>query len=149
MNCRSLCLTSRPACPPGRSAWRCWAGKKGTTTADLEKKTGLLEQARGGTLLINNVEFLPAELLPRLEIDRSALARRQRRKRIAGKHRKILRRGDDRLAGAPRADHRRAAAGRRTAGGVERPLRPGNPKQPARRRSTCCRTIPGRGIPVN
>lgn len=42
-------------------------GEKGSTTADLEKKTGLLEQARGGTLLINNVEFLPVELLPRLE----------------------------------------------------------------------------------
>src|SRR3989344_843913 len=35
----------------------------GGTTADLQKKTGLIESARGGTLFLNNVEYLPAGLL--------------------------------------------------------------------------------------
>jgi len=39
---------------------------KGTTVVDLAKKSGALERARGGTLYINNIEYLPVELLPDL-----------------------------------------------------------------------------------
>lgn len=37
--------------------------EQGTTTADLKKQTGLLEEARGGTVFLDHVEYLPAGLL--------------------------------------------------------------------------------------
>jgi len=41
----------------------------GTTTIDLEKIIGLFEKNRGGTVFINNSEFLPAEMLSLLPAD--------------------------------------------------------------------------------
>lgn len=41
--------------------------EKGFTTIELEKKTGLCEQAKGGTLFIDHVEHLPADILPQLK----------------------------------------------------------------------------------
>ncbi len=39
-----------------------FGSEQGTTTADLKKKSGLLEEARGGTVFLDHVEHLPAGL---------------------------------------------------------------------------------------
>ena len=39
--------------------------EQGTTTADLKKISGLLEEARGGTVFLDHVEYLPAGLFSR------------------------------------------------------------------------------------
>lgn len=42
---------------------------KGTTVVDLQKTPGMFEAARGGTIFLNNIEHLPAELISLLPAD--------------------------------------------------------------------------------
>lgn len=39
---------------------------KGSTTVELRKITGLLEKVRGGTVFLNHIEYLPAEIISEL-----------------------------------------------------------------------------------
>lgn len=47
---------------------------KGSTVVDLEKTPGLLDEARGGTVFINNIEYLPSELLKSFADDLGLIA---------------------------------------------------------------------------
>ena len=39
-----------------------FSSEKGSTTADLKKETGILDEVRGGTVFLDHVEYLPAGL---------------------------------------------------------------------------------------
>lgn len=45
---------------------RLLGGGKGSTTADLQRLSGVVESARGGTLLLDHIDHLPAELVASL-----------------------------------------------------------------------------------
>lgn len=49
---------------PGEIKNRLLGWEKGSTTADLKKRSGLIEEARGGTLFIDHAEFLTFDLPP-------------------------------------------------------------------------------------
>jgi DNA-binding NtrC family response regulator len=57
---KSLTLSAAQTATEVRSAL--FGQEKGFTTADLKKQTGLIEAARGGTLFLDHLEYLPAGL---------------------------------------------------------------------------------------
>ncbi|MBN3032800.1 MAG: sigma-54-dependent Fis family transcriptional regulator [Candidatus Saganbacteria bacterium] len=59
---KSLALSAGQTATEIKSAL--FGREKGSTTADLQKQTGLIEAARGGTLFLDHLEHLPAGLLP-------------------------------------------------------------------------------------
>jgi DNA-binding NtrC family response regulator len=51
-----------------------FSSEKGSTTADLKKETGVLDEARGGTVFIDHVEYLPAGLFTGKTIESRLIA---------------------------------------------------------------------------
>ena len=57
---RSLHLSAQM--PPSEIKTELFGGGKSSTIVDLEKTIGLFEEARGGTVFLNHIEYLPANL---------------------------------------------------------------------------------------
>lgn len=64
-NCQVLSLSSD--LPLSRIKTLLFGRDQGASTADLQSETGILERGKNGTIFIDNLELLPAELLTKLK----------------------------------------------------------------------------------